>query len=374
MLGVLMARNLLIVWLINALALLALPYLVPSVQVDSITTALVAAALLGLVNTLIRPLIVLLTLPATVLTLGLFIFVLNGLLFWFVASFVMGFSVAVFWFAVKPQSIAKATTIFSENRKGMPLLLMPNRIYLLLEGEVGVVVKGEPIATIRAGEVFGEMASMGQMPRSASAVAKSDCRVVGLDDRQFRAALGRNPGFALMLMSIMIRRLRDSIASLGAPAPADAGWREAAALEPQLLADLAQMLGPAARFRYEAGRIIMREGSLGVALFALLEGRVAIRIGDSVVEKVGAGGIFGEMSLAERTPRLATAVAETDCALLAMSRHMFLHLVKSSPKFGAVLLRAVGERAAFMASRRAELISAEAQPAPGDLRGAGASA
>src|SRR6266699_3335770 len=94
-----LARNLFIVWLINALALLALPYLVPSVQVDSIATALVAAALLGLVNTLIRPLVVLLTLPATVLTLGLFIFVINGLLFWFVESFVKGFSVAGFWSA-----------------------------------------------------------------------------------------------------------------------------------------------------------------------------------------------------------------------------------------------------------------------------------
>ena len=277
-----------------------------------------------------------------------------------------------FQFAGKPQSITKGTTIFSENRKSMPLLLMPNRIYLLLQGEVGVVVKGEPIATIRAGEIFGEMASMGQMPRSASAVAKRDCRVIGLDDAQFRAALGRTPGFALMLMSIMIGRLRDTIASLGAPAQADAGWREAAALDPQLLADLAQMVGPAARFRYEAGRIIMREGHLGVALFAVLEGRVAIRIGDSVVEKVGTGGIFGEMSLVDRTPRLATAVAETDCALLAMSRHMFLHLVKRSPKFGAALLKAVGERAAFMASRRAERSSAEAQPAPGNLRSAGA--
>ena len=95
-----MVRNLLIVWLINALALLALPYLVPSVQVDSIYTALVAAALLGLVNTLIRPLIVLLTLPVTVLTLGLFIFVINGLLFWFVGSFIEGFHVAGFWPAV----------------------------------------------------------------------------------------------------------------------------------------------------------------------------------------------------------------------------------------------------------------------------------
>jgi len=275
-----------------------------------------------------------------------------------------------FQFAGKPQTIAKGTIIFSENRKSMPLLLMPNRIYLLLQGEVGVVVKGEPIATIRAGEIFGEMASMGQMPRSASAVAKRDCRVIGLDDAQFRAALGRTPGFALMLMSIMIGRLRDTIAS--APAPADAGWREAAALEPQLLADLAQMVGPAARFRYEAGRIIMREGHLGVALFAVLEGRVAIRIGDSVVEKVGTGGIFGEMSLVDRTPRLATAVAETDCALLAMSRHMFLHLVKRSPTFGTALLKAVGERAAFIASRRAERSPAEAQPAPGNLRSAGA--
>ena len=95
-----MVRNLLLVWLINALALLALPYLVPSVQVDSFFTALIAALLLGFVNMLIRPLVVLLTLPVTVLTLGLFIFVSNGLLFWFVASFVKGFIVAGFWSAV----------------------------------------------------------------------------------------------------------------------------------------------------------------------------------------------------------------------------------------------------------------------------------
>jgi len=94
-----MVRNLLVVWLINALALLALPYLVPSVQVESFATALVAALLLGFVNTLIRPLLVLLTLPVTVLTLGLFVFVINALLFWFVASFVKGFSVGGFWSA-----------------------------------------------------------------------------------------------------------------------------------------------------------------------------------------------------------------------------------------------------------------------------------
>lgn len=94
-----MVRTLLLVWLINALALLALPYVVPSVQVDSFATALVAALVLGFVNSLIRPLLVLLTLPVTIVTLGLFVFVINALCFWFVASFVKGFVVGGFWSA-----------------------------------------------------------------------------------------------------------------------------------------------------------------------------------------------------------------------------------------------------------------------------------
>jgi putative membrane protein len=91
--------RLLLVWLINAIALLALPFLLSSITVDSVATALIAALILGLVNTFIRPLLILLTLPATLLTLGLFIFVINGLLFWFVGSFVQGFHVSGFWSA-----------------------------------------------------------------------------------------------------------------------------------------------------------------------------------------------------------------------------------------------------------------------------------
>jgi putative membrane protein len=92
--------RLLLAWVINAVALLALPYLFAGIQVDTFWTALVAALVLGLVNTLIRPLFVLLTLPVTLLTLGLFIFVINGLLFWAVGSFVEGFHVAGFWYGV----------------------------------------------------------------------------------------------------------------------------------------------------------------------------------------------------------------------------------------------------------------------------------
>ena len=92
--------RLLITWLINALALLALPYIFTSIHVASFTTALIAALVLGLINALIRPVLVLLTLPVTLLTLGLFIFVINGLLFWFVGSFVEGFTVGGFWAGV----------------------------------------------------------------------------------------------------------------------------------------------------------------------------------------------------------------------------------------------------------------------------------
>ncbi len=86
--------RLLVVWLINAVALLAVPWLITSIHIDSFAAALLAALLLGLVNTVLRPLLVLLTLPVTILTLGLFIFVINGLLFMLVAAFVPGFHVA----------------------------------------------------------------------------------------------------------------------------------------------------------------------------------------------------------------------------------------------------------------------------------------
>lgn len=88
--------RLILTWIINAVALMALPYLMHSVTVTNIGTALIAALVLGLVNTLIRPVLVVLTLPVTLLSLGLFILVINALLFWAVAHLVDGFQVAGF--------------------------------------------------------------------------------------------------------------------------------------------------------------------------------------------------------------------------------------------------------------------------------------
>ena len=83
-------------WILNAAALLLVAYLYPGVTVESFFAAAMAALVLGLVNAVIRPVLVLLTLPVTVLTLGLFLFVINALLFWFVAEIVQGFKVTGF--------------------------------------------------------------------------------------------------------------------------------------------------------------------------------------------------------------------------------------------------------------------------------------
>ncbi len=84
-------------WALSAATLLFISFLVPSVSVSGLYIALITALVLGLVNALIRPLLVLLTLPITILTLGLFTLVINAGLFWFVSTFIDGFEVHGFW-------------------------------------------------------------------------------------------------------------------------------------------------------------------------------------------------------------------------------------------------------------------------------------
>jgi putative membrane protein len=88
--------SLLVRWILIALALLAVAYLYPGVKVDSFLAAAVAALALGLANAVIRPILVVLTLPVTIVTLGLFLFVINAALFWLVAQVVKGFAVQGF--------------------------------------------------------------------------------------------------------------------------------------------------------------------------------------------------------------------------------------------------------------------------------------
>lgn len=83
-------------WLLHACALLAVAHLYEGVEVRNFTAALIAAFVIGLFNLFLRPILIVLTLPVTVLTLGFFLFIINALMFWAAAEVLEGFSVAGF--------------------------------------------------------------------------------------------------------------------------------------------------------------------------------------------------------------------------------------------------------------------------------------
>lgn len=251
--------------------------------------------------------------------------------------------------------VAAGKTIFVENEKSNPLLLQRDKMYFLLEGEVELTVNKSRVCTICSGDLFGEMGVVTNMPRTATATAKTDCRLYTLTGSQLQAALGAAPEFGLLLMSIMITRLRDTLAFLkenGTLASHDE-LKDAEVFDKKMLDKLADELDDSARMRYPAGKVLIQEGQSGVFMYVVLQGSVEIAVQNNVVGTIERGGIFGEMALITRAERVASAIAQTDCELLAISRNVFLDLVCSNPKFAVALLGAVGNRARFMAALRA---------------------
>ncbi|MGH8706188.1 MAG: cyclic nucleotide-binding domain-containing protein [Burkholderiales bacterium] len=253
---------------------------------------------------------------------------------------------AFFKFAGQIESVSQGKTVFEESQKSKGLFAANDKMYLLLDGEVGLLVGRKALGTVKAGEIFGEMGSITGQPRSATAVAKTACRLISLNDKQFQKAIQAKPDFALMLMSVMIDRVRQTFAKASAattPA-APISDRDSAVFSREQLKELTLMLEHQPPVHYDRNRVIMSEGELAMRMYVVLEGRVAIQVQGNVVQRVGAGGAFGEMALLERARRTARAIAETDCALLAINRDDFNSLVQAKPSFGVSLLVALSER------------------------------
>lgn len=245
--------------------------------------------------------------------------------------------------------------VFSENEKAGGLFSKNARMYLLIEGEIGLMIRNKFFGVVKPGQIFGELAVIAGIPRSATAMAKINCRVLSLDEKQFHAALEKKPEFALMLMSIMVQRLRESIAKLGTVRPvAGAPAERSDILDRKTLAELRAELGRPEPAVFQTGRVIMSAGAVGAFMYVVLEGRVAISVGDSVVERVGPGGMFGELALVDRSARAASASAETECKLLPINRNEVLNLLKSKPVFGASLLKSIAVRMQQLAQQVAQ--------------------
>ncbi len=235
--------------------------------------------------------------------------------------------------------------IFAENDKTGGLFSKGARIYLLLDGDVMLTRGGKPLDLVPPGEIFGEMAAIAEAPRSATAIAHKNCRVLSLDEKQFQSALQKMPEFALMLMSVMAQRLRRGVARLAAAKKTAVEVLEHRnTLDRKMLAELQRALGDPKPSTAAAGKTVVTKGAVGAYMFVVTKGRIAISVDDRVIEHVGPGGAFGEMALVERSGRSATATAETDSAWLLVGKDEFVEMVRARPAFGIALMRSMSAR------------------------------
>lgn len=235
--------------------------------------------------------------------------------------------------------------IFVENEKASGFFSKGARIYLLLDGDVALTRAGKPLELVLPGEIFGEMAAIAEIPRSASATARKSCRVLSLDEKAFQHALQQMPEFALMLLSVMAQRLRRGLSRLAAAKKTTVEVLEHKnTLDSKMLAELQQELGDPVPSTAAAGKTVVTKGALGACMFVVTEGRIAISVDGTVIEHVGPGGAFGEMALVDRSGRSATATAAADSAWLLIGRDAFVDMVKARPAFGIALMRSMSAR------------------------------
>lgn len=245
------------------------------------------------------------------------------------------------------QNFAEMESFFVEGQTS-------DKMYLLVEGEVSLVRNKKTLDIVKAGEIFGEIAVITQQPRAASAMARKFCQALVLDARQFQQALQATPEFALMLMNIMNNRLRLTIALMkqSASPPSLEDHDELRVFDQKMMEELVAAFRARPPQTFPAGRIIIKEGDAGVSMYIVIRGRVSVSIKASVVERVGPGGTIGEMALVDHALRAATAVADTECQLLSISRSDFLSLVKSKPGFAISLLKTIADRLRNMTAQK----------------------
>ena len=101
----------------------------------------------------------------------------------------------------------------------------------------------------------------------------------------------------------------------------------------------------------EAGEIIFSAFDMGAEMYVVLEGQVDLTIGATLVESLGPGDLFGEMSLIDQAPRVATATAKTDCKLAVIPERRFLFMIQTAPQFALQIMKVMADRLRKMNAR-----------------------
>jgi len=252
-----------------------------------------------------------------------------------------------------PETVAQGAALFVEHQHAGRLGSSLDKMYLLVNGAIDILASRKPIGAVKPGEIFGEMGPLSGAARSATAIARTACQVIGMDEEQLRRGLQVKPDFVLTLSQLMIARLRETLTRLRAAnaIAEDVSGKLTTLFEPALVDYLREGLASSSSMRFQAGQTILREGASGILMYVVLEGNVAVHIQQRRVERIGPGGVLGEIALLDQSPRVASAVAETDCALLGMNRITFLRVLRNRPDFGESLLRGLADRLRFLISR-----------------------
>lgn len=254
-------------------------------------------------------------------------------------------AVRFFRLAGEQETFEAGASVFAEQAKAAGFFSRRARMYLLVEGQVALTLKGKPLHLVLPGETFGELAIISDAPRSATATALRKSLVLSLDEKRFLASLPQEPEFALMLVGILATQMRRSVERLLAAKPGAIVPRAGGAgLDPEQLGKLRASLGDPTPTAMRAGDIIVNQGARGVYMYVMTAGRVAISVDGTLVEQIGAGETFGEIAMLGSGTRGATATAEADGAWLPVPRDAFIKIVKAHPAVGMALLRSMSER------------------------------
>jgi CRP-like cAMP-binding protein len=246
----------------------------------------------------------------------------------------------------KSESFKLSEVIFMQGQKANRSLLQDDKMYLVVKGKVSIQLAAKHIATVKNLGIFGELTPLIMSGRSASAVAQTPCRLLSLSDKQLVAGLKEKPEFALMLMNVLVNYLRmaASIAKTSSLFIENKTSAKMAKIDPKMCAQLMKQLGDDAVISVPKQQVIFQEGETGTLMYLIMQGFVTVRIGDKIVERSGQGDIIGEIALVDQKQRLASVITDSDCLLLAISRQVFLDLIKTQPEFAIALLRALASR------------------------------
>ena len=274
------------------------------------------------------------------------------------------------------RALAKASVI-REYRDGKRILkagTSGSDLYVILDGRVKVQRGGETVARIGAGEMFGEISLLDPGPRTADVVADGPTRCLHLSGRDFKPDLWDDPRLVASVLQAVGKRLRDLLEESGGDPTAVIEARSGPALSPAaglpalptastsesatragalkqvpLFAALShRRLRALAKVsvisEYRDGTAIVKAGTSGSDLYVILDGRVKVQRGGETVARIGAGEMFGEISLLDPGLRTADVIADGPTRCLQLAGRDFKRALEDDPNFGVLVLQAAGKR------------------------------